>query len=174
MKKIILTFGIIAGLIVTSLFYITHGGDMDFDKGQLYGYLSMVISLSTIFFATKQYRDNYSGGVIKFWECFKLGLGITAVATIIYVLFWEVYFKYVAFDFPEKYVAYLTESMQSAGKTQAEISEKVAEMNKAMEEYTNNTIYRMLITATEIFPVGLIITLISSITFGKLLKRNAA
>ena len=72
MKKIVFTFGIIAGVICGGMFFIMApaDGQFDFENGQLYGYISMIIALSTIFFAVKQYRDKYSDGTIKFGKHF--------------------------------------------------------------------------------------------------------
>ena len=54
MKKIVLTYGIIGGIIVCVMMWLTLGsGKHDFDNGMWIGYTTMVIALSTIFFAVK-------------------------------------------------------------------------------------------------------------------------
>ncbi len=51
MKKIVLIFGIIAGIIVSAMLFISMAaGSVDFDTGELLGYATMIIPLSTIFF----------------------------------------------------------------------------------------------------------------------------
>ncbi len=44
-----------------------------------------------IFLGVKRYRDQELGGVIRFGTAFMLGLGIAVVASLAYVLLWEVY-----------------------------------------------------------------------------------
>ena len=176
MKKIVLTFGLIAGLICGGMFFITmpSDGKIDFENGQLYGYITMFIALSTIFFAVRQYRDNYNGGVIKFGKAFLIGLYITLVATVIYVIAWELYFNNFAPDFMDQYIAYMRESMSSSGLSETEIDEKMAPQVAMFESYGENTIMRMGLTSIEIIPVGLLISLISGLIYGVFLKKKPA
>ena len=75
MKKVILIFGIIAGIIVSAMLFISMaGGSMDFENGELLGYATMIIALSTIFFGIKTYRDKYLNGSIRFGKAFLMGL----------------------------------------------------------------------------------------------------
>ncbi|MCB9165797.1 MAG: hypothetical protein H6592_15405 [Flavobacteriales bacterium] len=54
MKRIILTYGLIGGLIVSAMMWFTLGdGVHDWENGELIGYTTMVIALSTIFFGVK-------------------------------------------------------------------------------------------------------------------------
>jgi len=171
MKKIILTFGIIAGLICGSMFFIGHSDTPDFENGMLLGYISMIIALSTIFFATKQFRDKYNGGSINFGKAFQVGIGITLVATVVYVICWEIYYANFASDFTDQYLSYMKEGLEDKGMTAAEIETEIAPTAEMMQTYKDNTLMRMGMTTMEIIPVGLIITLISSVVFGKLIKK---
>ena len=68
MKKIVLTFGLISGAIISAMFMITmplyKSGALSMDNGEIIGYSTMVISLSLIFFGVKSYRDQHLHGVI--------------------------------------------------------------------------------------------------------------
>jgi len=92
MINIAFLFGTIGGLIVTAGMFLgifvlpEHGG-----ASLWFGYLTMLLALSTIFFGVKRYRDTEGGGVIKFVPALMLGLGIAVVASFIYVMVWEVY-----------------------------------------------------------------------------------
>jgi len=91
MKKIVLTYGIIGGVIVSAMMWLTLGsGKHDFDNGMRIGYTTMVIALSTIFFAVKTYRDKYLGGEINFARAFLMGLYITLIASTMYAASWMV------------------------------------------------------------------------------------
>ena len=175
MKKIVLTFGIIAGLICGAMFFIMAPGEgetMDFENGHYYGYASMVIALSTIFFAVKQYRDNFGGGAIKFGKAFLIGLYITMVAGVVYSIFWEIYMATTDMDFVGQYLDYSRSTLAETGMSEAEITEELKPQKEMMEKYKNNRPFRMGLTFLEILPVGLIISLISGALFGYVLKKE--
>ena len=81
MKKIVLIYGLIAGVIVGAMMMITmplyESGTLKFDNGEWLGYTTMVIALSMVFFGVKSYRDNHLGGSITFGNALKVGLLIT-------------------------------------------------------------------------------------------------
>jgi len=88
MKRNILVFGSISGIIVgtlmaLSLFWANQGHDIK--EGMLLGYASMVIALSLIYVGVRNFRDKYNEGVISFAKAMKLALGITLIASTIYV-----------------------------------------------------------------------------------------
>jgi len=175
MKKIILTFGTIAGLVCIALMYIKMPRDGQFnfeDSSQIWGYGSMIIALSTIFFAVKQYRDKYGGGTIKFGKAFMIGLGISLIATLIYIITWEIYMHNVAPDFFDQYIAYMQETKVSSGLSPAEVNAEMAPMIGLMESCKENALIRMGMTSIEILPVGLLLSLISALVFGVFLKKK--
>lgn len=165
MKKTVLTYGPIAGVIIVllmSLFIGLMGKEQDYQMGEILGYASMIVALSTIFVGIRKYRDDELGGMITFGKAFQVGLLITLVASAIYVAAWMFYSAGGGAD--EMMTAYLdqmVEKMQASGATQAEIDAKVNEMEQFQEMY-KNPIVKIGITFLEIFPVGLIISLIAA------------
>ncbi|MEL6675401.1 MAG: DUF4199 domain-containing protein [Bacteroidota bacterium] len=175
MLRIALIFGGIAGLICGGMFFLTipqEGGEMNFDNGQLIGYTTMIIALSSIFFAVKQYRDKELNGEIKFIQAFLMGLAITVVAGFVYVFGWEIYYTNYASDFGDQYVEYMREQMAEAGKSAEEINTTMAEQEEMMVLYKENRAVRMGITFLEIFPVGLIISLIVALIYNFGMKNK--
>ncbi|MFK7810224.1 MAG: DUF4199 domain-containing protein [Saprospiraceae bacterium] len=175
MKKIVLTFGIISGLISGSLCFIMAPGEgevPDFANGHLYGYATMIIALSTIFFAVKQYRDKYNDSVIKFGKAFLIGLYITMVAGVIYSICWEAYLATSGNDFIDQYMEYSRNQMAEGGMSIAEINAEMEPQMEMVEKYKTNTPFRMGLTFLEILPVGLIISLISAGLFSFVLKKK--
>src|SRR5690606_32323500 len=89
MKKIVLTYGLIAGVIVSSMLVITQplfrNGTLNIDNGVYVGFGSMIIAMSLIFFAIKSYRDQHLQGVITFGKAFKVGILIALIASLMYV-----------------------------------------------------------------------------------------
>jgi len=163
MTRIIFTYGLISGLaiILTSLAVIVTFGDHGGALGYVLGYLVMLVGLSSILVGVKQHRDQALGGVIKFWPAFLLGLGIAVVASLMYVAIWEVYMAATHYTFMDKYAAAGLAAKRAAGVTGAAYAKAVAEADEMRREYAN-PLYRLPETFMEIFPVGLLIALVSA------------
>jgi hypothetical protein len=171
MKKIVLVYGLIAGLIVAVMMVIStamYKASGSFDNGMVYGYTSMILAFSLIFVGIRNYREKYNGGHISFGKAFKIGLLITLIASSIYVLVWLVEYYCFFPDFGEKYAAHMLEKLKAGGASQAEIAKQTKEMASFSAMY-KNPFFNAMITYTEIIPVGLIVTLIS----GLILKRRS-
>jgi hypothetical protein len=164
MRRIVWTFGIIGGLIVAALFAITFqvGEGMSYESKMLVGYTSMVIALSTVFLGIKTYRDKHLNGTISFGKAFMVGLYITLIASALYVIGWKVYSHFYFPDYTEKFMADSTAEFMKTKPT----AEQIADFNKDMEFWKwifgNPILEALAIFLLEIFPVGVIITLISS------------
>ena len=176
MKKIVLTFGTIAGLICGGMFFLNmpKDGQIDFSHGVLTGYITMIIAFSTIFFAVRQYRDQHSEGKIKFSTALLIGIYVTVIASVIYVIAWEIFFTNFASDYGDQYLSYLEGQMSESGMSQVEIDEELASSKSMMDSYGSNIVMRIGLTFLEIFPVGLIISILNAFVFGKFLKGKTA
>ncbi len=162
MKKLILTYGTISGLVVAAMLVITFSGSsVDYGSGDLLGYAVMIIAFATIFVAIKTYRDKQLDGIINFSTAFKLGLGITLVASAFYVLAWMIISETIAKDFMSEYYQHSVEQLKASGLSEEELAKRVAEMEQFRELY-KNPFFKIGITFLEIFPVGLIVSLISA------------
>ncbi len=163
MRKTVLTFGLIAGGILSLMMAITipfHDA-IGFDRGEIIGYSSMVAAFLLIFFGVKSYRDNVAGGVVGFGRAFSVGALILVVASLCYVVTWEViYFNFMP-DFGVKYQAHVLEKARTKGESQAEIDKRAADMQKYAQWYKNPLI-NSAITFLEPLPVGLLIALVSA------------
>lgn len=162
MKKIVLTFGIIAGVIVSAMLFISMAIEsVDFEGGELLGYATMIIALSTIFFGVKTYRDKYLNGTIKFGKAFLIGLYITLIASALYVASWMIIINTYGASFMDEYYQYSIEKIEQSGQPQAEIDLQIQQMEEFKELY-KNPVVQIGVTFLEIFPVGLLISLISA------------
>jgi hypothetical protein len=163
MKKTVLTFGLISGLLISVL---TGGSLLLADKigsrhGMALGYTIMVASFLLIYFGIRSYRDNDLAGQISFGRAFTCGILITLVTTVCYVAMWEVlYFNFMP-HFMDGYFAAQVHKVQSSGLDSAAMVARVAEIQRAQQLYQNPFV-NMAYTFIEPFPVGLIITLISA------------
>ena len=165
MKKIVFIYGIIAGIInlaVSYLVFVVLGDAFSHSQNEVMGYLVMIVALSIIFVAIKQYRDKNLGGVIKFKTAFLVGLYISLIAGTIYVANWEVYMQTAGSDeFIEQYQTSMINNMKADGASEEDI-QKQLEKNEYYKEMYSNTFFRILITYSEILPVGLLISLLSA------------
>src|SRR5688572_2983874 len=163
MKRIILIFGIAAGLIVIvpMSLLLTNTEPGSAAHSHFTGYLIMLLALSLIFFGVKRLRDRELGGVIRFLPALLAGLGISAVAGVIYVIGWEITLAATDFAFIDNYSAAAIEAARAKGASPAEIARVVADMDEFRSQYANPLI-RLPFTFIEIFPVGLLVSLISA------------
>ena len=164
MKRIILIYGIGAGLaVILSIILglmLSGGGKMPRGQ-QVLGYLVMLIALSLIFVGIRRYRDRHLGGSIRFATAMRVGLGIAAVASVVYVAVWEVYLAQTDYAFIESYTSGVIADRQASGVTDAELQTTTEEMETLETRYAN-PFFRLPMTFMEIFPVGLVITLLSA------------
>jgi len=164
MLRSVLSYGVVAGLIVgVPLFALTvvmHGHPPT-SYGAVIGYTIMLIALSTVFIAIKRRRDADLGGVIAFWPAFALGLGISLVAGIFYVVAWEAALAVTHNDFAGSYANILIEQQKAKGVTGDALAKFTADMERFKAQY-GNPLYRLPMTFVEIFPVGVLVSLISA------------
>jgi hypothetical protein len=170
MKKTVLTFGLIAGLMISVLM----GGAMIFaDKigsghSMILGYTMMVASFLLIYFGIRSYRDNDLAGQISFGRAFACGILITLITTVCYVAMWEIlYFNFMP-HFMDSYFAAEIHKVQASGLDPATAAAQVAAIQHSQQLYQNPFV-NMAYTFIEPFPVGLIITLVSA----GILRRKA-
>jgi hypothetical protein len=164
MLKKILSYGVAAGLIVgipLSVITIGMSGHGLLEYGMLIGYTTMLIALSLVFVAIKRRRDAELGGVIRFWPAFALGLGISFVAGVLYVLSWETAVAVTHMDFGSVYAQALIEQEKAKGVSGDALAKFITEMEQFKIAYAN-PLYRLPMTFTEIFPVGVLVSIVSA------------
>lgn len=163
MKRIVLTFGIISGLIISAMFVITipFQDQMSMDQGMVIGYASMLAASLLIYFGIRSYRDNEAGGRIGFGRAFAIGALIVAISNSLYVATWKVVYPRYMPDFYEKYQEHQIESARVKGATpeQLEAVRRKSERDIAIYKHP---VWNVLITFSEPLPVGLLVTLLSA------------
>jgi hypothetical protein len=163
MKKIVLRFGLASGFIIVALASITLPLCMNgtLDHSEIVGYTTMVLAFLMVFFGIRSYRDNVAAGAIGFGKAFQVGILITLITCAVYVVGWEIaYFNFFP-NFLDQYTASVLQKMRVTGATEAEIQAKAATLAEMAKHY-HNVFYNSAVTFMEIFPVGLIMTLVSA------------
>jgi hypothetical protein len=164
MKKIIVTFGLISGAISSLMMIalVSFGGRIGFDRGAIIGNTSIVLSFLMVFFGIRTYRDNNGNGEITFLKAFAVGLSITLISCIIYVVTWEVIYYNFLPGFWDAYGAHLVQKLTASGASPAAIQAKLQQVRKYKELY-KNPFFNAVLTFIHPFPIGFVITLISSL-----------
>jgi len=170
MKKIIWVCGLIAGVISVSWGVIGEGMASDglsLNTRLILGYATMILAFSLIFVAIKNYRDNNSYGQITFGKALGIGLLITLIASTVYMVVWMIDFSYFVPDFGKKYTAQALAEMKANGASAAAIQKEMAEMTATMKKYKTSPVFRILVTYSEIVPVGVLVSLIAALILKK-------
>lgn len=165
MKKNILIFGGIIGLILSVNMVILVNmmyTDTDFKGNDIVGYASMVVMFSLIFFGIKNYRDKQIERQVSFGKALKMGALIALVGSTMYVIVWLFCYYLFVPDYIDVYTTYVLEEC-----TPSDLPSKTAEMANFKEMY-KNPFFVILITYSEVLPIGLVIALISAL----ILKRK--
>lgn len=147
-----LVYGLIPGTIIvlTMITGFELAGPDSFVRTLWYGYLLMLVALTFIFVGMKRYRDIECGGVIRFGRAFLVGLGMAAFAGLAYVIVFETYLAITGYRLLEEMIA---------GSAQADRAD--------LESMLLDPWQRVPLVFLEIFPVGLLVALVSA-----LLLRN--
>jgi len=175
MKKTVLVFGfILGGLITTMMIYGTMQccRNPEAKSNDVAGYAALIVAFSFIFIGIKNFRDKYNGGLISFGKAFRVGFFISLIASTIYMIVWL--FNYYLFtpEFIDKYTQHVLYVARTDGASQLELEKKAAEMADLKQLY-KNPLFVVLHSYIEVLPIGLVVSLISSLIL-KRVKRAAA
>ena len=168
MKKTVLTFGVLSGVVSAVLMFGT-GALIDrigFDNGVFVGYTGIVLSLLFVYFGVRSYRDNQLAGKITFGRAFGAGILITLISCAFYVASWQIVWAKFMPDFTNKYAAHVIEQDRAAGASEAAIAAKTAEMAE-MTKMMEHPIIGPAMVLLEPLPVGLLVTLVSAAVLRK-------
>lgn len=176
MKKNILVFGTISGVIVATFMAISMAlmasrtSESDHGNGSMIiGFASMAVAFSFVFVGIKNYRDKQNGGTISFGKAVLLGCLISLLASTIYVVTWAVEYHIFLPDFMDKYAAMQIKQLKESGVSGAALEDGLKSIETDSYNYKHNPFFFTVYTYMEILPVGILITLISAL----ILKRKA-
>lgn len=165
MRKTVLIFSLILGAILSiNIFVLVNMlyNNPDFKGNDVLGYTVMVVVFSLIFFGVRNYRNKQLGGFISFGRAFKTGVLIAFLASTIYVAVWLFYYYLFVPDFIDVYTQHVLKNTDAV-----DLAAKTKEMADFKEMY-KNPLFTILITYSEVLPVGLIVALVSAF----ILKRK--
>ncbi len=172
MKKNVLIFGLVLGTILAAnTVYMMNEvcTNPELETNDVIGYAVMVIVFSLTFFGTRNYRNKELNGEISFGKAFKTGTLIALVGSTIYVVVGLSYYYLIAPDFLDAYILHVMKDATRNGATASELAAKAEQMKQFKEMYSN-PLFAILISYMVVFPVGLIVALVSAL----ILKRKHA
>ena len=164
MFRTILNYGTRAGLLIGiptfagfAILGENHPGGY---AGMALGYSIMLLGLSMVFLAIKRRRDE-SGGVIRFLPALGLGLAISLVASLFYVVAWEAAQAVTGIDYIGGYIESAIAEKRAAGASAADIAQFSAEMAAFKAQYAR-LLFRIPMTLTEILPIGILVSFVAA------------
>ena len=169
MKKIVLTFGLIAGAIMSLMLALTipFHDRIGPETGLVIGYASMIAAFLLIYFGVRTYRDDVAGGVISFGQAFKVGMLIALVASTLYVATWEVMYTRIGDEFVARYKERQMADARADGLQGEALEQKRLKIERDWQLYDNLAV-NIAYTYLEPLPPALLMSLISA----RLLRRR--
>ena len=169
MKKTVLTFGVISGLIIAVLMSVTisFSHQIGLNRAMVIGYTTMVLAFLLVFFGIRSYRENVGHGSISFGRALSVGFLIMLISCCFYVATWEVIYHNFLPNFADEYMTIAAEQMRTSGKPPQQIEAEIANMQSMMQMYKSNILFNIAFTFLEPLPVGLVMTLISALILRK-------
>ncbi|KYG78908.1 DUF4199 domain-containing protein [Roseivirga echinicomitans] len=162
MKNIVVRYGVIASLIVVGVPLLSGliiGFGMDsFAMGEIVGYTSMIVAMTTVYFAMRHYRDQINKGVLSFGLGLKIGSLVSVLAGIAFAIYNVVFVTFIMPDFNEQYFAYAEGLELGTPEFEAKFT-AMMEANGFMFSVLGGTILMF----STVFLIGFIMSLISSL-----------
>jgi hypothetical protein len=173
MKRPVLTFGLIAGAVMSAMLLVTlpFRDSISGETGMIIGYTGMIAAFLGVYFGVRAYRDQTLGGSIGFGKALTVGLLITAIATTCYVVTWEVIYFKLAPDYKARMLEMGVERAKASDKPSEQVAKDIVDLNAFIANY-DNPLYNVAITFVEPLPVGLVYSLISAALLSRK-KREA-
>jgi hypothetical protein len=157
MKKIIYRNGLLGGLLVSTNMIITTifmKANPGAEPNMVLGFSSMFLSFLFVIIGIKQ-QESFKDLENSFWNSFKTGLYISAIISTIYVLVWLLIYYNFYPEFMENYSNIVLKNTKPD-----ELAAKTLEMEQMKEAY-KNPMFVVLYTYFEVFPLGILVSLIT-------------
>ena len=169
MRSNVLIYGSIIGIILCINMVLMVNviyNNPNVKANDIVGYAAMVVMFSLIFFGVRNYRNKQLNGFITFGKAFKTGVLIALVGSTIYVLVWLFYYYLFVPDFIDAYTKRVLNTCSAS-----DLESKTKEMANFKEMY-KNPLFVILITYSEVLPVGVIVALVSALLLKKKMKAE--
>lgn len=170
MKKNVWIFGLAAGALITTIAnYMAWVccANPQFETNDFLGYTAMLVIFSLIFVGIRNYRNHYLDGYITFGTALKIGFFMSLIASTLYVVVWVVDYYVFIPQYLDQYIVHVMYKTKNSGATETELAETAKNMAEFKELY-KNPLFVIISTFLEVFPIAIIVSLISAL----ILKRK--
>lgn len=158
-----LRYGLIGGGLISVLLfapYFIFGTRPEWMKiGEIVGYTSMLLCLTTTYFAMRQQAQRAGG--IGFGAALAVGAGVSAVAGIAFGIATWVFYASVGDALPEALITYYGDQIRNSGATAAAIDSQLKELD-AMRPFFYNRPLQGAVMAATVFVIGVIESVIGA------------
>lgn len=171
MRKTVLSFGFASAALSVAMMLATVPllDSIGFEKTDLIGFTTIVLSALIVFFGVRSYRDTAVAGRITFGRGFALGLLITLVSCVASVVAFQIVYFKVTPEFGDKFAACMVERAQAAGASPQKLEETAKQAQKLKELY-DSPLTNAALTFVQPFPIGLVASALSA----AILRRRRA
>ena len=163
MQRTILTWGLISGAISGGLMLVTipFAEKVGFERAEIFGYATLVLSALMIFFGVRSYRENVAGGTLSFGKGLLVGVGIALVAAICYVAVWMlVYYSFFP-DFYDKFAVHMLDKAKNDGASPERLAAVAAQADE-IRKISGKPVLVVAMTFAESFPIGVVASVLSA------------
>ncbi|MCB0373431.1 MAG: DUF4199 domain-containing protein [Muricauda sp.] len=163
MKKTVLRYGTYSAITICVLFIISWYAlsNLSLPVQEVLGYVSIIVSLSFVYFGIKHFRDKENEGKINFKKALVIGILISLITAIVFGLLDVFYTEVLNPGFMDNYYSEIAENMKGTLPPD-ELKLKLAEL-EAQKEQFSNPLLSFTFMALTVFVIGFIISLISSL-----------
>lgn len=151
--------GMIAAIVMASMVFYMKANPGE-EPNAIISFISMLLAFTFLILGIREQRE-INNGTITFGSAFLTGLGISFVIATIYVLVWLfIYYNFFP-DFMDRYGEMVLKNAKPE-----DLAAKTTEINQ-MKEWYKSPVMVVLLTYMEIFPIGIVISLITGLILKK-------
>lgn len=178
MKKIVWTYGLISGGIITG-FMLTSmalsdcGSNLNNVNSMIIGFAAMVLAFSLLFFALAKYRKTVGEGVLSFKTAITMSSLMVLIVSTMYTVGWVLEYKLFMPEFADKYEAARIKQLDDLHLEAAKYDVEVKAIKDEMSFY-RTPIGVVVYTYVEILSMGIPMALISALVMMRRRKERGS
>jgi Protein of unknown function (DUF4199) len=170
MKNPVLTNGIAAGILLSSMFaisvYLSEFQNKP-DLADTIGKILFIAAFSMVFFAIRNQRDRINQGSITFNQAFRIAILVITIATGFYVATKTFYAtvidkEYIDRSIDQMILKEFEVSDKNKSLTEQERAETIKSIEKGMEQLKSPWLF-MFTAILDIYPMGLVIAVLCAL-----------
>lgn len=168
MRKTVVRFGfmgVVLMFVILTIEFLIFRKKYNFDVQEIIGYITIILSLSFVYFGIRHWRDNYNSGSLSFGEGFKLGLLITLFPSLAFGLLSLFEIGVLDPEFNDKYYAHAVQKLK-ASTPPDELPQELQKLDSQKEMFSSPFVQFGAMCLT-VFLIGIVITVIATLILQK-------